>query len=417
MIYLWAILTGVILILCYVLLRDFLNPAFILGIVWFAVYIMLIFTQPETLTHSPIYGIFMGAFFSFLIGFILSKPKKTIYRTCIHYLIEWNNVSKNLILGTTYIFSIIWLITALGYLGSGNSIWTSFRTGLTDNNILSSTISVIMQDMILVLGLVALGIYLCNPIKKNRNAFLFSLFPLSLVLLLSPRGTWFMMIIAAVLMIIIIRRPSNKTILISGIFGVGIIFAIFIISSYDKFSNAWTYWSAEEKMDYFISAYFLSPPINFINWLTSGYELEGGKYLFRFFCAVLNTIGFDLEVVATVQDFVQFNNYSSNVYTALHWYAIDFGWPFIFVVELFLGFFYGKIYRRVRNEKCPTLFAIILFSMLIFPVVNQFFDEKIFSILSNWIQRMLWLLLFTKTNIFIREKSKAIALCKQKKEN
>lgn len=402
MIYFWTIITALLLVLCYILIRDFLNPAFILGAIWLAVYLMLIITQPEAVLQNTMFGIFFGAFLSFLIGFLLAKPSKKIYREKIVYPIEWNSFAKNILLSIIYIFCIVWWIVAVAYLGLGSSIWTSLRTGMSDDNSLSSSLSLVVQEMILIFCLVALGIYLCNPIRKNRNCFLLSCPPAFFVLLLSARGIWFMMLIAVVFIIIIIRRPKNKTILLSGLVGVGLVLAIFIFSSYDKFSNAWTYWSEEEKMDFFISSYFLSPPINFINWLTSGYKLQGGKYLFRFFCALLNTIGFEIEVVPTIQEFVVFNGYQSNVFTALYWYAIDFGKSFIFIVEACLGFFYGALYKRIRNTKYPSLFAIVLFAIFAYPIINHFFDDVIFSRLSAWIQRALWLFLLTKTNIFIK---------------
>ena len=109
---------------------------------------------------------------------------------------------------------------------------------------------------------------------------------------------------------------------------------------------------------------------------------------------MLSALGFDVEVVPTVQEFVTINGTTTNVFTSLYWYTIDFGVIAAIAIEFGLGVLYGFLYKRVRIKQTPPLYSIAIYSLMVYPIVNQFFDDVLFSRLSSWIQRLLWLILF-----------------------
>lgn len=159
-------------------------------------------------------------------------------------------------------------------------------------------------------------------------------------------------------------------------------------------------WDNTEKLHTFFTSYFTGPPLAFVSWLESSPEPAGGKYIFRFFFAMLNALGFNAEVIPTVQEFVMVQGVATNVFTSLYWYTIDFGTLFSCVVEFGLGILYGFFYKRAMNRKKPSLCDILIFSILIYPIVNQFFDDVLFSRLSIWIQYLLWICLFSKIALY-----------------
>lgn len=399
----WILICVLFLWLSYAANRDFASPVFISGTIWLGVYFILFFTQENDAFISFYYGVFVAAFICFFLGFFFTRPRYTERRNKIQYQIKWNKRFYKVIVIIAYFFVALCLLNSWRYITARTgSIWMAVRRSIFEIEPLLGRIIGLVQNIIPVAFFVSFGMWLCNPIKTNRNAVFFLIPPLFMVLLLSNRGDWFYIIITTALMVIYIKKPSNQTIVKVGITGVIAILIIFIISSFDKFSNAWTNLDKFDKLSKFFEGYFEGPPIAFIEWLENGIEHANGAYTFRFLYAVFHKIFTEIEVVDTIQPFITVNGISTNVYTSLQWYAHDFGIVWVFVVEIFLGIFYGKIYKNIRKYQ-PSLFSIILLSMLLYPIVNQFFDDKIFSIFSIWIQRIFWLYLFTKTRLCIQE--------------
>ncbi len=397
MIYLWTIITAVLLVICYWYVKDFLNPAFISGVVWLGVYLVLILTQDAQALSSLSFCIFAAAYAAFLLGVMVTKPNLNKVKGKIRWTgLEWDPVYRNLFFFVVYVIVFIWIAAIIASIEPGAGLWAAIRAALPNSSILSSGFSGVVQTMILVLFLVCFGMYLGNPSKNNLRCFLLSLLPLLITMLLSPRGVWFMVIIAAVVLMVLIYRPNNKKIFIFAVLGFVSILAIFIISSLSKFADAMEGWDIGRKLDTFLTSYFTGPSLAFISWIDSSPTPALGKYIFRFFFAVINALGFDVEVVPTLQEFVMVNGTATNVFTALYWYTIDFGVLAASVIEFGLGVLYGFLYKQARTKKIPSLCNIAIYSLMVYPIVNQFFDDVLFSRLSLWIQRLLWLFLFTK---------------------
>lgn len=407
MIFIWILLCVFFLWLSYLINKDFASPVFVSGAIWLAVYFLLFFTQDHSELADIYYGSFFMAFFCFFIGFFATSPQYKNRQEKIQYEIEWNPRFKKFILMIEYATAIFWLFSSWNYITTRTaSVWLAVRHSATEISYLSRGIMGIIHNMIPIIFFVSFGMYLCNPTKKNRNDTLISIPPMLMTMLFASRGEWFYILITCVFIAIFIKKPKNSTILYIGATGIVIILVVFVISSFDKFSNAWLEMSKLEKLNFFFTGYFVAPPISFVDWLHSTYELQYGKYTFRFLYAVLSVIYPDIEVVNTVLPFVVTKGVRTNVYTAIQWYAHDFGLWWSFVMEFLLGLFYGKRYLSVRKSQTPTLFSIILLAMFMYPIANQFFAEQIVSILSLWIQRGFWLFLFTRTRLSIRENQK-----------
>lgn len=80
-------------------------------------------------------------------------------------------------------------------------------------------------------------------------------------------------------------------------------------------------------------------------------------------------------------EFVSFNGYGGNVYTAIRRYHQDFGFIGLYGMMLFLGFFYGGFYSFVKKGQS---FGLILYAYIIGPIVLISIDEIFFlSIVSH----------------------------------
>ena len=393
MIIYWLILSILLLIIIYKLTGDYANPAFISGFIWTGIYIILL-NLGEFLSDELRYSSFFFAFLSFTIGFFL--PMKVIDTSQINEVQPikinafWEPNWERLLILIEYIVSVIYVVLCYGNLRSyGRSVWQTFLHTMSESAVLGSWWSSAFRDAITMIFIVAVAFCLLNPSRHNKRVLLASVPPLIIIFLFGNRGLWFMVFTAMAFTYVYIRRPSGKRIAVIGILGVVAFLIIFLISSFDKFSKAWIYENNSEKITRYIRTYFASPPVAFLTWLDSGYPMQNGKYTFRFICALLHVLFPNIEVVNVVQPFVNVVGYPSNVYTALHWYSLDFGLWWAFIVEFVLGMVYGLLYKKVRMNEYPSIFAIIMLSLLIYPIVGQFFDEMFLTNFSSWLQRMI----------------------------
>lgn len=399
MIVLFLVITLGILIGVYMHYKDISHPTVISGIIWSAVYILLLFVEGIDGTSDIVYGDFLLAYIAFTIGNIVYGKKRVRQVKYIRYRIYFNRILRNLILVFEYLFSIILLICCIKYAVQATSLWTAVRRSsqLKQYNL---GIYAFIQTAIPMVFLVFWGIFLFDKSKENKKNFLISIPPLCPVMLFLSRGGWFFIIITVVFMYIFIERPKQKKILKYGILGFISIMLIFLVSTLDKYSNAWVWMSNQEKLKMMLKSYFLNPAIAYVNWY---YEktLLYGQNTFRFFISVIKKMGVDVVVATTVSEFVETNGIEGNVYTVLRWYVEDFGLWWAIVIQFILGMIYGRLYRKSVARNSLNIKSIIWISMLMFPLINQFFDDKYTSIFSIWLQRGLWLYLLTKKGLCI----------------
>src|SRR5438128_12375967 len=104
--------------------------------------------------------------------------------------------------------------------------------------------------------------------------------------------------------------------------------------------------------------------------------------MFRTIFAVFNKIGFEIEVPPLIKEY-QYTPFASNVYTVYQPYFDDFSVFGILLIQFFLGLFHGFLYKKIESRK-PIY--IILYSISLYPLFMQFFQDQYFNLLSTWIQ-------------------------------
>ncbi len=106
-----------------------------------------------------------------------------------------------------------------------------------------------------------------------------------------------------------------------------------------------------------------------------------GVEVFRSIPAVLSTLGFKVEVVSTIKEFVYVPE-PTNVYTVFYPYARDFGALGVIAFLALLGGVHALLYRSAQQGNPRSL---ILYATSMYPLFMQFFDDQYFSLMSMWI--------------------------------
>ncbi len=112
---------------------------------------------------------------------------------------------------------------------------------------------------------------------------------------------------------------------------------------------------------------------------------DNGANTLRFFQALAEKTGLyssDLQAKKLVQEFV-FVPYPCNVYTIYSPYFRDFGLLITFIFLFIIICFHSWLFHKAIAKKN---WAIIAYSLLVFPLIFSFFQDQYFSLLSTWIQ-------------------------------
>lgn len=156
-----------------------------------------------------------------------------------------------------------------------------------------------------------------------------------------------------------------------GILGLFLFFLLFTLVGSLKSANIM------ENATYYISFYTgLSIP-SLDEYLLRP-RLPGGKFgehtLFGVY-HILRKFNLSKEYLYAPYDFVSFNGVKGNVYTMIRRYHEDFGYLGLYSLTVFLGFFYGFLFQKVKNKRGLSL---ILYGMIFYPVVMVAIEDQFF---------------------------------------
>jgi oligosaccharide repeat unit polymerase len=150
----------------------------------------------------------------------------------------------------------------------------------------------------------------------------------------------------------------------------------------DFFSNISTMFQS-------FTEYLLGPVTAFQEQMHMSAHFHFGRNTFRSVYALL----YDLNLIDTppqnlVQQFIHIP-FRTNAYTIFSPYFLDFGYVGVSVFMVLLGGLYGLLYYFSTVNR---LFFQYLFLILALPLFMSFFQDMFFSLLSQWIQYLLFAL-------------------------
>jgi len=131
-----------------------------------------------------------------------------------------------------------------------------------------------------------------------------------------------------------------------------------------------------------LQVYVAGPLPAFDRFLHNAPPAAPGEHMLRSVWAATDKLGFDTRPAPLVQEFVDVP-YPTNVYTVYRPYIEDLGLAGALAAPLLLGVLHGALYRRARSG---SLLFVCLYSLSLYPLVMQFFQDQYFSLLSQWLQ-------------------------------
>lgn len=372
--------------------KDLVSPVFILSSLWAVMYMMQIVFRGNYGDSKFIYLIFALGVLFFSFGYYLTFKfnfKKVKY-------IEYLKSSKLL----NIIFLLIVLIFIIHLITLYKIIISNFNFNIFQTITQSKRNGIYVEPFFIEYGrnfALAFCIFYLVCFFKKIKGFnfkqLFSLIVINFVMGFSAgnRGSIFFLLISILFGYIFTRGISNKRILILLSLLFALIIFYFIVSSFQKFvyqdqSNSKSFISS------LASIYFSTSMPAFVFWYENGIDFSYGANTFSFVLNVLNALGFNFHVNPLIQDFIYIDYDYTNVYTVYQYYAKDFGVIYSIIMQFLFGLTYSVLYLKVKNKR--TILSISILALLYFPLINQFFDDKYFSITSTWIQLFTWLILF-----------------------
>ncbi len=139
---------------------------------------------------------------------------------------------------------------------------------------------------------------------------------------------------------------------------------------------------SDSKIQDFAALYCVSPSVAFCN-LTTGQSAQWGEHTFRFFYAILHSLGLASNPVSNWYEPV-FVPIRTNVFTIMEPYYYDFGALGVLIFGIIDGFFCGKIYNSFLKKKGIVITCIYAYITHI--LILQFFQEYFLVSLSVTIQ-------------------------------
>ncbi|KLU62675.1 hypothetical protein CEB3_c09870 [Peptococcaceae bacterium CEB3] len=403
-----------IMILSFIVSKDVISPSVIMCIPWAASMLPLLNSNYFLDMNSWVYLYFVLGIIIFQIGFRFGGGKVSPKR-CEFSHRRLPKINKGRI-KAVIVFEALALSLdikqVLAYI-KGNFFKNYFLTlkiGQVNGVLHTGLFYVYLTPFVISFTLLIMLTYLESskekPMPKGLLIIQIVLGYASAVLTLG-RTAVLLLTVALVTEYIIYRNVRNRKIMLYGLFFAILGVIIFSAYSVEKYAyveqNASLYQISTSTLRVYLSGGLVA----FQSWITDngGRQLLYGQNTFRFIFAVLSkALGYDVVARPLVNPFTQISGErTSNVYTIYYYYVRDFGLVYGIIVQYFIGILHGYLYKKAAT-KSPL--AVYFFSLSMFPLLMQFFQDQYFSLTSTWLQYALWGIIFYKSRLFIRAQSK-----------
>lgn len=394
------------IIISLLLYRDTLSPAFLISLPWLASIGLLL---PSNLNYDENSFSFLYIAIGILIfniGFLLSSLGKKSNRTVDLYKMKISVINLNLIKYIIYI-ELILLITYSFFLAiyiKNNYIFNVYYTlklGSANGNLITLNSLGYLFNFITAFSAFLLFIYIKGEkLISKKMLFVQMLIGTVSSFLTLGRTAILLYFLLLIITTFIYKNADYKKIIkqfvLLGVVGI-VFFSIYNLIKYPYLLESS---SIIEVAFNSLVLYASGSIITFQSWINSNVELLYGDNTFRFVKALLAAVGYEVQVQELVNPFMAISNdYSSNVYSFYYYYAKDFGLVYALFVQLIIGMIYGYLYKRM-TFKHP--FWVYVFSLSLYPLFMQFFQDQYVSLTSTWIQYTFFGIFLFKTRLFYR---------------
>lgn len=258
------------------------------------------------------------------------------------------------------------------------------------------------RSMFLALGIcvIAKYYYICEEDKKKYLKYMKVQLILLVILTITRmnRNGMLFMLLSVLFSYIVAKRQRNKVVLKEIIIAFVIFIVFFSVFSSYKYFYQYEKGNFLEKTIEQITGYGCGGIIAFQRSLDlSALNHYYGLNTFRFFIAIYDDIAKTHLANNLVQSFITIGpNAVTNVYTIYKYYADDFGLGYALIVQFLIGIIHGVSYKKMSES---NTYGIYVYSILIYPLIMQFFEDQYFSLASTWVQMILFGFIILKTNL------------------
>lgn len=403
---------AVVLIICMVagtiiLYRDIMSPAFLMLLVWFFSFFMLIGSELYYSEKSGAYIYVICGLLTFQLTYGLtffSKSRKKVLREREKYSKIYHTMKLNkVIMWFVICFETLTMILYYIKLAGGAEAIGIFEY--------------IHKMVFAVFYILILHACTCGKDEKKRVQFFLVVqcIPLVFALMLPTNGraSYFVFILGALFIYLTFHSYNTLVILKYFLLVVAVFIVLFIYVAIRKnhIAEGTTGIDLIVEAKEWLTHYLSGSLITFSRWLPNWKsDFSFGKNTFRIIYAVLERIGFNVDVSSTFFPFMQIgpNYYNiANVYTIFYTYIIDFGFFGGLLIEGILGVIYAKIYIKKDSHKIGDVY---LYAVIMYALLMQCFGDQYVAITSYYMQMYLWYFLFYKCQLLFYRSSKGLVI-------
>lgn len=393
------------LIISLKMFKDVMHPGVLFCVPWIIFSLMLPISELDFNASSNCYlYLAFGVIIFEIACFIIQKKIRINERLQENkYKFKVNYFILKLLIGIEIIFSIFVLYRYYILINNNYTINVLQTYSLNKNELGNEGLISYGRNMFLALGISIIIGYSRVEDKEKKIYKKYMIFQIIIMIILSitrmsRNGMLFSMLPILISYIIVTRQQNIKVIkklLLFLIIFLIVFFAFSVFKYFYEYTDKTSY--IKNFKNQFLT-YGCGGIIAIQKMFDAGNFVQYyGLNSFRFFIAIYDKIFNSNYAKSLVQNFISIGNgVTTNVYTFYQYYISDFGLIYALLIQFLVGIFHGVSYKKMSQMKN---YWIYIFSFSIYPLIMQFFQDQYISLMSTWIQILIFGFVFLRTNL------------------
>lgn len=386
-----------IFIFCYFINKDIFYPPALFSLLWtviLIIYVAFMLVNKATLEYLVDYRcllVFVLGQLAFCTGSLFAtnrslKEKIKNQQPALKYRFDKFVFIFLLLLLPVYVYKLMSIVNASSVTDVG--FFIALRYEITSGE---SPLGALQYLNTFALFGFGVALYKFNytgfndkPILNKIYKYTFYLIVLAYTVLSTAR-TILLLLFCIYLGFRLMKQGLSKKFLIILLTCAVLVFAIYAFVLHKGGGEFYSVEQNVENISNSLVSYLLGGVYAFNTVITNNIVPEYGANSFRFFVALMNAAGItDMEPKSTITPFI-YTPIMSNVYSVYYVYFKDFWYFGIAFLGLF-GYLHTRFYYRAKRD----FFNLFMYSVLLYPLLMSFFQDQYFTLLSQWIQLIIF---------------------------
>lgn len=351
--------------------------------------------------QAKTYMILLVAIMIFSIGCLIGNIKLIVFGSKWRHKESFLNVTKIIIpVDKAVVVAAICMIVSLVYFRHQLELSYAYGNTRGINGMIGTLRNAMVQDadvarlgILLNLGIsftkaagiISLYIIIFSIIKKKKCKFITVLPLLCLIIniiISTGRGALIMVVTSAIYDVYALfylkndRKINHKIIKYGVILVVAFVFAFRVLGTLTGKSEALDFWDT-------LSIYIGSPIVCIDHVIQEGIGVttQFGYNTFKGIYNMLSRFIGNMGLISNHDEKFRWASYSSNIYTALYPYLIDFGILGMIVIQFVLGVVNGAFWRKYTSSSTISDFILIIYgrffggALVYYSIAERFFSN------------------------------------------